>query len=130
MYLVDGGNQRRSFTHVDDASDAFSTIIGDPRSVNEIFNVGNPDTDTSIRELALYLMEMYTDLTGKPANNELIEISGEEFYGAGYEDMDRVPPDISKLSSLGWTPVRDKYTTFSDAMKYNLNPDVHASILS
>ncbi|HSJ72575.1 MAG TPA: bifunctional UDP-4-keto-pentose/UDP-xylose synthase [Acidimicrobiia bacterium] len=130
MYLVDGGNQRRSFTHIDDASDAFSTIIDDPRTTNQIYNVGNPSTDTSIRELAQYMMAMYTELTGKPADNEIIEISGEEFYGKGYEDMDRVPPDISKLQALGWNPTRDMKTTFGDAMRYNLDPAVHASIVS
>jgi UDP-apiose/xylose synthase len=130
IYLVDGGNQRRSFTHIDDASDAFSTIIDDPRTTNQIYNVGNPATDTSIRDLASYMMAMYTDLTGKPATNEIIEISGEDFYGKGYEDMDRVPPDISKLQALGWSPTRDMATTFGDAMRYNLDPAVHASIVS
>lgn len=130
MYLVNGGNQRRSFTHIDDASDAFSTIIDDPRSVNQIYNVGNPGTDTSIKDLAVYMKELYTELTGKPADNEMIEISGEEFYGDGYEDMDRVPPDIAKLGALGWAPRRDKRTTFLDAIEYNLDPKVHASLLS
>jgi UDP-apiose/xylose synthase len=32
------------------------------------------------------------------------DISGEEFYGPGYEDCDRRVPDISKLKRLGWPP--------------------------
>ena len=47
-------------------------------------------------------------------------MSGEEFYGAGYEDADRLPPDITKLKSLGWEPKRDLRTTFADAMAYYL----------
>ena len=129
LYLVDGGEQRRSFTHIDDASDAFSVLLESPEAVNEIYNVGNPETDTSIRELALYMMELYGELTNAVPDNELIEISGEEFYGVGYEDMDRVPPDVSKLERLGWTPKRSKRETFVDAMLYNLDPLVHASIL-
>lgn len=130
MYLVDGGEQRRSFTHIDDASDAFSILVADPRASNQIYNIGNPETDMSIRELAALMTELYEELTGAAPVNELIEISGEDFYGKGYEDMDRVPPDISKLQSLGWEPKRGKVQTFTEAIEYNLNPAVHASILS
>lgn len=129
MYLVDGGNQRRSFTHIDDASAAFTTLIENPAAINQVYNIGNPETDTSIRDLATYMMSLYEEITGVEPKNELIEISGEEFYGKGYEDMDRVPPDISKLQALGWQPIRDKRKTFSDAIEYNLDPEVHASIL-
>lgn len=130
IYLVDGGNQRRSFTHIDDASEAFSVILDDPRSTNQVYNVGNPSTDMSIRELASLMTSLYQDLTGRVSENEIIEISGEDFYGAGYEDMDRVPPSIEKLRALGWEPTRDRETTFRDAIQYNLDPAVHASILS
>jgi UDP-apiose/xylose synthase len=129
MYLVDGGYQRRSFTHIDDASDAFSVMLDSPSSVNQIYNIGNPETDTSIRELAHYMMSLYEEITGDKPTNELVDISGEDFYGKGYEDMDRVPPDITKLKALGWTPKRDMHTTFSDAIVYNLSPKIHASIL-
>ncbi len=129
IYLVDGGEQRRSFTHIDDASDAFTTLLDSPDSINEIYNIGNPATDTSIRDLATYMMSLYEELTGRRPENELVEISGEEFYGVGYEDMDRVPPEISKLRALGWEPTRDMHTTFTDAMEYNLNPKVYASIV-
>jgi UDP-apiose/xylose synthase len=129
MYLVDGGNQRRSFTHIDDASEAFTTLLDSSAAINQIYNIGNPETDTSIKELAHYMMNLYEELTGKTPDNELIEISGEDFYGKGYEDMDRVPPDISKLMALGWAPTRDKHKTFADAMEYNLDSRIHASIL-
>jgi UDP-apiose/xylose synthase len=129
IYLVDGGDQRRSFTHIDDASDAFSVLLDSPEAVNEIFNIGNPETDMSIRELAVYMIDLYGELTGTAPRNELVEISGEDFYGVGYEDMDRVPPDISKLKALGWEPTRNKRQTFVDAIEYNLNPKVHAAIL-
>jgi len=129
MYLVDGGEQRRSFTHIDDASDAFTILLDSPESVNQVYNIGNPVTDTSIRDLATYMMDLYEELTGKTPENEMIEISGEEFYGVGYEDMDRVPPDISKLRALGWEPKRGMRKTFVDAVEYNLNPKVYASIV-
>jgi nucleoside-diphosphate-sugar epimerase len=122
MYLVDGGQQRRSFTHIKDANEAFSVLLGNPAAHNQIFNVGNPATDTSIRDLALLMRQIYADLTGETPHNELVEISGEEFYGVGYEDTDRVPPDISKLEALGWEPRRGLRETFKDAIEYNLDP--------
>jgi len=122
MYLVDSGEQRRCFTHIDDANRAFSVVLDSPEAHNEVFNVGNPATDTSVRELAMLMIATYTELTGNTPQNELVEISGEEFYGPGYEDTNRVPPDISKLESLGWSPRLDLEQTFRDAIKYNLDP--------
>lgn len=129
MYLVDGGEQRRSFTHIDDASRAFSVLLENPAAHNEVFNVGNPATDTSVRDLALLMREIYTDLTGLTPQNELVEISGEEFYGLGYEDTNRVPPDISKLEALGWSPQLDIEQTFRDAIEYNLDPKNHTTTM-
>jgi UDP-apiose/xylose synthase len=70
----------------------------------------------------MLMIATYTELTGNTPQNELVEISGEEFYGPGYEDTNRVPPDISKLESLGWSPRLDLEQTFRDAIKYNLDP--------
>ena len=123
MYLVDRGTQRRCFTHIADANEAFTVLLESPGAANEVFNVGNPDTDTSIRDLAILMQKIYEDLTGKSTHNELVEISGEEFYGVGYEDTNRVPPDISKLEGLGWKPRFGLERTFRDAIQYNLGQD-------
>ena len=69
------------------------------------------------------MQKIYEDLTGKSTHNELVEISGEEFYGVGYEDTNRVPPDISKLEGLGWKPRFGLERTFRDAIQYNLGQD-------
>ena len=77
IYLVDGGEQRRSFTHIDDASTAFSVLLEDPRAINRAFNIGNPANDTSIRELVTLMIDLYEELTGDRPDNELVEITGE-----------------------------------------------------
>jgi nucleoside-diphosphate-sugar epimerase len=120
MYLVNGGEQRRSFTHIDDASAGFESILLDPRACNQIFNIGNPSNDTSIRELALLMIEVFSDLTGEAPATELIEIDGEKFYGPGYEDHTRVPADIAKLARLGWAPRHDLRSTLSSVMSWYL----------
>ena len=50
--LVDGGRQRRCFTHVDDGVDALLRILQCPEeSEGRIFNIGNPTNECSIAEL-------------------------------------------------------------------------------
>jgi UDP-apiose/xylose synthase len=120
--LVDGGYVRRAFMHIADANRAFQTILDQPESTrNQIFNIGNPNNDVSIRELAHLMIGLYGELTGKEPKSEVVHISGEDFYGPGYEDSSRLPPDVSKLCALGWAPRHDVRTTFLDAMRYYLS---------
>ena len=118
IYLVNGGEQRRSFTHIADANACFQTFLDSPGAHNQVFNVGNPANDTSIRELADLMTETYAGLTGEEPANEVLVTTGAEFYGPGYEDSSRVLPDISKARSLGWEPTRDLRVTIADAMRH------------
>ena len=129
IHLVDGGGQHRCFTHIEDASEGFVRILEDPRAKNQIFNIGNPDTNITMRGLAEMMTRIYEEETGKKAQNEIVEISGEDFYGIGYEDMDRVPPNVDKLKALGWEPTRDLDTIFREAIRFYLEPERHAAIL-
>ncbi len=115
--LVDGGSQRRSFTHIGDANTAFTTLLEHPGARNEVFNIGNPANDISIRESVALMLDLYEELTGKRPTNEVVEVTGEEFYGPGYEDTNRVIPDISKIEALGWEPRYDLRTTFGATME-------------
>ncbi len=128
IYLVDGGEQRRSFTHIDDANAAFSLLLEHPGARNRAFNIGNPANDTSIRELVDLMIDLHEELTGARPANEVVEITGEEFYGEGYEDTNRVVPDISALRELGWEPQYDLETTFRETMKSYLDASVDLSI--
>jgi len=122
MYLVDGGRVHRAFMHISDANAAFQVFLDRPEETrNQIFNVGNPDNNVTIREAASLMIDLYQELTGEVHTSEIKEVSGEEFYGQGYEDADRLPPDISKMRRLGWAPKRDIRTTFRDAMSYYLD---------
>jgi len=123
MFLVDGGTVHRAFLHIEDATAAFQTILDRPDDTrNQIYNVGNPDNNVTIRELAQLMAGLYEEITGEPSRSALVDVKGEEFYGAGYEDSDRLPPDITKLSRLGWFPKHDLEKTLHDAMSYYLEP--------
>ena len=120
MFMVDGGYQRRSFTHIDDANRGLETILLHPGGKNQIFNIGNPVNDIAVRDMALMMQEVYEELTGKKSECQLVDISGEDFYGPGYEDHTRVPADITKLRSLGWAPRHTLRETLVDIMSWYL----------
>ena len=60
ILLVDGGEQKRSFTFIDDAMECLLRIIENPGGVatRRIFNIGNPANCASIRELAQLMIEV------------------------------------------------------------------------
>jgi UDP-apiose/xylose synthase len=119
---VDGGGCHRAFTHVKDACAAFQALLDEPaRSLNQIYNLGNPENNLTIRAFAELMLEIYKELTGEVAKSELVYISGDEFYGPGYEDADRLTPDVRALCSLGRWPRYDLITTLRDAMSHYLS---------
>jgi len=110
IHLVDGGEQKRCFTWVEDGIDALTAIISDERGVTDgqIFNIGNPASECSIKELAHKLARLYEgrrkEIPGY-APPRIEEIGSEEYYGKGYQDILTRKPSISKARKLlGWQP--------------------------
>jgi UDP-glucose 4-epimerase len=92
------GRQTRSFTYVGDVVDALIKLAAEPRAVGGVFNIGNTD-EVSIRELA----ERVKTLSGSQSPIQYVPY--DEAYEAGFEDMPRRVPDISKISALvGYQP--------------------------
>ena len=109
MKLVDGGHQRRCYTYIKDAVDCVARIVENRDGVcdRQIFNVGSPGNEVTIRELAGLLRDLYARhfAPAGAALPEVVEVSAEAFYGKGYEDSDRRIPDIDKAQRLlGWAP--------------------------
>lgn len=53
MKLVDGGESQRTFIYIKDAIEAVLLMIENPsRAKGHIFNVGNPNNEVSVRQLA------------------------------------------------------------------------------
>ena len=92
------GTQSRSFTYVGDVVDALVALAAEPRAVGQVFNIGNAE-EISIRALA----ERVRDLAGSPSS--IVTVPYDEAYEAGFEDMPRRVPDISRIQALvGFTP--------------------------
>jgi UDP-glucose 4-epimerase len=95
------GMQSRSFTYVSDVVDALVALALEPRAIGHVFNIGNRG-EISIRELA----ERVKTITGSGSPIHLVPY--DEAYEAGFEDMPRRVPDISKLGELiGYQPKVD-----------------------
>ena len=124
--LVDGGEQKRCFTYVDDGIDGLMKIIENKDDVcnGEIFNLGNPRNEATIRKLAHKLRDIYVGWSANGQERkaaEIIEVSSREFYGKGYQDINRRVPSIDKARRiLGWEPKVDLDTALARTIAYYL----------
>ena len=92
------GEQSRCFGHVQDAVEALLRLSALPSAIGEVVNVGST-TEVSMRALA----ERVRTLAGSTSEITLVPYS--EAYPAGFEDMMRRVPDVSKLERLtGFRP--------------------------
>ncbi len=108
MQLVDGGHARRTIVSIYEAVDAIRRVLERPKAAqNQIFNIGNPNNEVTMAELADLMRRTYAKITGDARYNDhpIVATSAETFYGAGYEDCDRRMPNIDKAARLlGWVP--------------------------
>ena len=108
--LVDGGEQKRCFTWLEDGIDGLVAVIADERGVcnGQIFNLGNPENECSVKELAEKLARLYEarrDEIPNYAPPRIEEVSSASYYGTGYQDILTRKPSIAKARKvLGWSP--------------------------
>jgi len=110
IQLVDGGMQKRAFTYIDDGISALMQIIEnkDGKASGQIYNIGNPENNYSIRELADMMLELaaeYPEYAAGAQKVRIVETSSGAYYGAGYQDVqNRVPKIENTRSDLDWAP--------------------------
>ena len=78
-------------------------MIGNSRAAqNQIFNIGSPNNEISIAELAVLMRNIFADLTGDEnvKQNPIEPVSSLKFYGPGYEDFTRAAETKSFDSRL------------------------------
>jgi UDP-glucose 4-epimerase len=92
------GTQRRSFTYVGDVVAGLIALMGEPKAIGQVFNIGNGE-EISMRALAEKVKAMTASAS------EIVTIPYDQAYEAGFEDMPRRVPDISKIRGLvGYEP--------------------------
>ena len=94
------GKQSRCFTHVTDVVGALIALMDHAGAVGEVYNIGSTE-EVTIAALA----EQVRSLAG--TRSEIVYVPYEEAYEAGFEDMPRRVPDISKVAAaIGYRPTR------------------------
>ena len=128
LKLVNGGVAKRSFTSVFDAVDfmfalfeagfsanavgmASSAVknvasatehVAEKTPLSQAFNIGNPDNELTIAELAYKMRHIFAEIKGVSVDTipEPEIVSGVEYYGEGYEDSMRRLPSVEKAERL------------------------------
>jgi UDP-glucose 4-epimerase len=108
LTIYGDGTQSRVFCHVDDAVQAIAIIAATDSTIGEVFNVGGSG-EVSIKELAervIATTKSQSVITYTPYTDA---------YPAGFEDIQRRVPDISKIKlAIGWEPTKDLETIIKD----------------
>ena len=102
------GTQSRVFCHVADAVQAIATIAATDSTIGDVYNVGGTG-EVTIKQLAEHVLA----ITGSQSTITYTPYS--DAYPAGFEDIQRRVPDISKVkSSINWIPTKDLKQIIND----------------
>jgi len=102
------GSQSRVFCHVADAVQAITTMADTDTTIGDVYNVGGTG-EVTIKKLAEHVLEV----TGSQSAITYTPYS--DAYPAGFEDIQRRVPDISKVkSAINWAPTKDLKQIISD----------------
>lgn len=102
------GSQTRVFCHVNDSIKAVLALSVDNKTIGEVFNLGGKG-EISILELAKLIIEQTN------SRSEISFTGYGDAYAAGFEEMARRVPDISKIKLFtGWEPEIDLKTIIRD----------------
>ena len=96
------GSQSRCFTYVGDVVNALIALVEHEGAVGQVFNVGNDTREISILDLARKVKER------TQSASEIKIVPYDQAYEAGFEDMPRRVPDLTKIRALtGYQPKVD-----------------------
>ena len=95
--LNSDGSAKRAFCYLTDATIAFFTVLLNGED-GEVYNVGNPEQEYSILELANILVDLYAEFKLKIILNK--ELNPNYLKSS----ITRNSPNIDKLKKLNWQP--------------------------
>jgi nucleoside-diphosphate-sugar epimerase len=96
IILKSDGTTRRTYCYLSDATVAFFLVLLNGKNA-EAYNIGNPDCEFSVFELAQTIVNLFP---GK--KSKIKKIVSNSFIGNSV--FPRISPDISKIKELGWQP--------------------------
>ena len=122
LQIVNPGTQQRCYCDIDDAIKGLIAIMNNwDKCKNRIINIGNPNNETTIIDLAKLMIKKYNELTINEFNKGMILVNSELFYGSEYEDSERRMPSINLIKRLtGWEPKIDLENMIEKSIKKTL----------
>jgi UDP-glucose 4-epimerase len=112
------GKQSRCFLHVKDAVSALIGLMEHNQAVGQVFNLGSQE-EVTIEDLARKVIRI------TESESKIVYIPYDQAYEAGFEDMPRRIPDISKINNLlGFKPTVDLRGIIMDVVEYVKNSQV------
>jgi UDP-4-amino-4-deoxy-L-arabinose formyltransferase/UDP-glucuronic acid dehydrogenase (UDP-4-keto-hexauronic acid decarboxylating) len=135
ILLIDGGRQKRCFTDVSDGIECLYRIIENKNGVcnGRIINIGNPDNEASIRDLAEMLLAKFDHhpLRSKfPPFAGFREIESGSYYGAGYQDVQHRRPSIKNAGKLlSWTPTIELEESVEQTLDFFLREAIRHGVI-
>lgn len=102
------GTQSRVFCHVADVVQAITKIVDTSSTIGQVYNVGGIGevTINQLAEQVLHVTGSNSPIRYSPYSNE---------YPAGFEEIHRRVPDISKIkSAINWSPTKNLTQIISD----------------
>ncbi|PWW02980.1 bifunctional UDP-4-amino-4-deoxy-L-arabinose formyltransferase/UDP-glucuronic acid oxidase ArnA [Mangrovibacter plantisponsor] len=124
--LIDGGRQKRCFTDISDGIEALFRVIQnkDGKCDGQIINIGNPENEASIKELAEMLLASFERNPLRkhfPPFAGFREVESSTYYGKGYQDVEHRKPSIRNAQRLlGWTPAVEMERTIDETLDFFL----------
>ncbi|HEX3052631.1 MAG TPA: GDP-mannose 4,6-dehydratase [Aggregatilineaceae bacterium] len=106
------GTQSRCFANVHDVVDAIIRLGESNQTIGQVYNIGN-NQEITISGLA--------DCVKAQTNSasEIVYVPYEKAYEAGFEDMQRRVPDVSKIkAAVGWEPTTALVATIDQMIEY------------
>jgi UDP-glucose 4-epimerase len=111
LKIFGDGSQTRVFCHISDSVKAILALSTNDTTIGEVFNIGGKG-EISILELARLIIKQTN------SKSEITFTDYEDAYSAGFEDMMRRVPNISKLTNFtGWEPKLGLDTIINDVLK-------------
>jgi UDP-glucose 4-epimerase len=108
LTIYGDGTQSRVFCHVDDAVQAIASMAATDSTIGDVYNVGGIG-EVTIKQLAEQVLSVTR------SKSEITYTPYSEAYPAGFEDIQRRVPDISKVNNaIGWAPTKDLKQIISD----------------
>jgi UDP-glucose 4-epimerase len=102
------GTQSRVFCHVLDAVSAIATMAATDSTIGDVYNVGGTG-EVTIKQLAEQVLSV------TKSKSEITYTPYSDAYPAGFEDIQRRVPDVSKVkNAIGWLPTKDLKQIISD----------------